>query len=110
MNNDIQNTNVTPNAIPPFMVDEPFFNEEELATTVASLKSYQRPLVPEQPVTLWIALAVIGFFAMIFGAGLVWVPNFITLKAFHSLALGTGAMALVALSVIHVLAARIRQI
>lgn len=110
MNNDIQNTNVTPNAIPPFMVDDQFLSDDDLAVNLADIRSFERPLTTEKPVTLWIALIVVAFMAMIFGAGLVWVPNFITLKAFHSLALGTAAMTCVALAVIHVLGARIRQI
>jgi len=110
MNNDIQNTNITHNPLPAFMVDDQFLSDDDLAVSLADIRSFDRPLTAEKPVTVWIALSVIGFMAAIFGAGLVWVPNFITLKAFHSLALGTGAMTCVALAVIHVLGARIRQI
>ena|GEM_PF-6160692 len=110
MNNDIQTTNTSTNPLPAFMVDGPQFSDDDLESMLATFKSHDRPLTTEKPVTLWIALIVVAFMAMIFGAGLVYVPNFITLKAFHSLALGTGAMTCVALAVIHVLGARIRQI
>lgn len=108
MNTDIQTTNTRTNPLPPFMVGEPHFSDEDLSEMLATLKSNERPLTREKPVTLLIALTIFGFFGVLFGAGLVWVPNFISLKAFNSLALGTGAMTLVALSVIHVLGARIR--
>ena len=92
------------------MVEEPHFSDEDLTSMLDSLKSLDRPLTREKPVTLFIALSILGFFGLLFGAGLVWVPNFVMLKAFHSLALGTGSLALVALGVIHVLAARLRRI
>ena len=109
MNTDIQTTNVT-NRIPAFMVEEPQFSDQDLDDMLATFKSYDRPLTSEKPVTLWIALAVIGFMAALFGAGLIWIPNFISMKAFNSLALGTAALACAALGVIHVLGARIRQL
>jgi hypothetical protein len=110
MNNDIQPTNASTNPLPPFMVKEPHFTDEDLSDMLATLKSFDRPISAEKPVTLYIALSILGFFAVLFGAGAVMVPNFFAMKAFHSLALGMGAVTCVALGVIHVLGARIRQI
>jgi hypothetical protein len=109
MNNDIQTTNISSNPLPPFMVEEPHFTDDDLSDMLATLKSHERPLTTEKPVTLYVALSILGFFAVLLGAGAVMVPNFFAMKAFHSLALGVGAVTCVALGVIHVLGARIRQ-
>ena len=110
MNTDIQTTNTNTNPLPPFLLEEPQFSDDDLSSMLATLKSYDRPISQEKPVTLFIALSILGFFAVLFGAGAVMVPNFFAMKAFHSLALGMGAVTCVALGVIHVLGARIRQI
>ena len=47
----------------------------DLSDMLATLKANDRPINREKPVTLYISFSILGFFAVLFAAGAVMVPN-----------------------------------
>jgi hypothetical protein len=93
----------------PEWMDKALFNEDELSVAIADIKSFDRPLAPERPVSIIVALVAVLFAALLLGSAYVVVPRFVQFTSMHFLALGTISAGVVVLSVIHVLAARIRS-
>ncbi len=111
MNNDIRPTTETELIIPTFQVsDDALQVEYEMAIKLAEIRSLERPVDFERPMTMYVTIAVVGFFALLFSAGALLVPNFFALKTFHGMAASVGLLTGAVMVIFHQLGVRARNI
>jgi hypothetical protein len=111
MNND-QTPSISSELNPhlgPVVTNDASLVEFEMAMTLAEIRSLERPVEVERPLTLWISLSVVGFFALLFGAGALLVPNFFALKMFHGLAVGVGIVTVAVMVSLHLQGVKVRN-